>query len=387
MAVECSFVDFDHRLQNFLVSARSDYRWYLDVTKGAESNLAIQRDIIKGQKTYATLRQDLKRGCVLPPVVLAIQQLDLPDQLKDGPQSPYFAAESETLAALSKVLNETEPQSVQIIDGLQRTNAIRSVYEELAEDEREAFLERPIRFEAWINIRLDALAYRMLLLNAGQKPMSMKHQIEVLSDSMRSNLQDIDGLDIIRGMDKRRRTQPGQFQLAILTGAFQAWLQRSPNVDLRNAITEQLLSEEAIEELGKGLSPASHSTGEKFRDFVRWLVQLDRILGAENLQFLGNETVVHAMAAAISKFSATAELEERCNNAQARLLEEIQRYGAEEAFGVSLFLRFRDEIDPKKQNVGDAIRLLVFRAFSEYVVSGGSSSMPESWTFASQYLK
>lgn len=387
MSVECYSLEFDHRLQTYLVSCRSNYAWFLTATQGAEQNLQIQRDIIKGQKTYATLRQDLKRGCVLPPLVLSVQEIRLPAELSAKPAENYIIANDDTLGLLVSALSTVSPGNVQIIDGLQRTNAIRSVFEELDPEEQRVFLIRPIRFEVWINIRLDALAYRMLLLNAGQKPMSMKHQIEVLADSMRASLTGTPNLDIIRGIDKRRRTQPGQFQLSLLTGAFQAWLQRSPNVDLRNAITEQLLSEEAIDELGKGLSPSAHQTGDRFKKFVAWLVELDFALGPNHLSFLGNETVVHALSAAVSKLSATEGMEVRCDEAQSRLLHDIRSKGAESALAPHLFSAFRQEIDPKKQNVGDATRLFVFRAFSEYIVSSGSSSMPDAWTFASQYLK
>lgn len=385
--VECFSVDFDHRLQCYVVLCRADYRWYLDATSGAESNLKIQRDIIKGQKTYQTLREDLKRGCVLPPVVLSMQGLSVPQEFQANPSNEYLLIDPLSLGSLRDSIENHSSDHVQIIDGLQRTNAIRSVVSELDDQARERFLARPIRFEVWLNIPLDALAYRMLLLNAGQKPMSMKHQIEVLADNMRSNLQGVPNLDIIRGMDKRRRTQPGQFQLAILTGAFQAWLQKSPNVDLRNAVTEQLLAEDAVDELGRGLSPSAHSTGDKFKEFIGWLVELDRALGPENQQFLANETVVHALAASISKFTMSDDMAVRCAEAQARLLQQVGTLGPEKGFGVELFMQFRDEIDPKKQNVGDAIRLLVFRAMSEYIVSSGSSTMREAWTFASQYLK
>lgn len=385
MNFECKFVDFDHRLKCYVVSARATYEWYLDATNGAENNLGIQRDIIKGQKTYQTLRQDLKRGCVLPPVVIAINQVNLPEKLQSFPEEPFLRIRAIDLDELHQVLVQANSSDIQIIDGLQRTNAIRSVANELQAEDKSLFLSRPLRFEIWLNIGLDALAYRMLLLNAGQKPMSMKHQIEILSDSMRLALQDINGLEIIRSMDKRRRVQPGQFQLSVLTSAFQAWLQKSPNVDLRNAVTEQLLSDEAIEELGRGLSPNSHRSGDRFKQFIAWLVQVDRALGPANVGFFGNETVVQAITAVISKFSSAQETEARCTEAQQRLLADIAIDA--NALRPDLFEEFRREIDPKKQNVGEASRLLAFRAFSEYIISGGATSMQDAWTFASQYLK
>ena len=69
MDLELLSLDFDARLQTYCVTARSTYRWFLNATRGAERNLQIQRQIIKGTRAYQTLRADLRRGCVLPPLV------------------------------------------------------------------------------------------------------------------------------------------------------------------------------------------------------------------------------------------------------------------------------------------------------------------------------
>lgn len=386
MSLECLAVDYDFRLGCFAVTSKTDYRWYIAASEGAEGNLDIQRDIIKGRKTYETLREDLKRGCVLPPIVLSVSLKDVDSYFTTPPGKLYPSVDTDTLVKLAASIEALTPDRIQIIDGLQRTNAIRTVALELEGTAREEFLSRPIRFEAWINIEFYSLAYRMLLLNAGQKPMSLKLQIEVLADSMRVSLESIPGLELIRGIDKRRRTKPGQFQLSAIAGAFQAWIQKQPNVDLRNAVTEQLLADEAIETLGRGLDPTHHAEGKNFAEFIKWLVDLDNSLGASHADFLMNETVIHAMAAAMASSFAKDELKQRCRDAMARLLNEIERKGPELGFGPELFSTFRRQIDPKSKNVGEATRELVYRAVSEYVISGGTKTMPECWTFASSYL-
>ena len=253
MTVEVFIVDYDFRLGCYVVTCRADYGWYIKVTTGAEENLDIQRDIIKGRKTYETLREDLRRGCVLPPVVISVSSPLMGEKLLNRPDQNYCVADQEILANLAAELAKVTSADIKIIDGLQRTNAIQTVAADLQGDDKETFLARPIRFEAWINIEFYSLAYQMLSLNAGQKPMSLKHQIEVLADSTREFLSNINGLEIIRGIDNRRRTRPGQFQLSAIAGALQAWIQKQPNVDLRNSVTEQLLADEAIETLGRGL--------------------------------------------------------------------------------------------------------------------------------------
>lgn len=241
--VQALTIDCDDRLRSYCVTAKCTYEDFLSLTAGAEDNLDIQRSIIRGAKAYATLRVDLRRGCILPPIVLAINHT-----LSRSIDEIY---EQNLLAELTNNFSTIDSNSVYVIDGLQRTNAIRQTLQELDGAERAAFLLRPLRIEIWLNIPFGAIAYRMLLLNAGQRPMSVKHQVEVLSSKLIDDLSGVPNLSIFRIGDARRRTQPGQFALAKLAQGFQAWLQGQPNLDLRNTVMEELLAESAVEVLGK----------------------------------------------------------------------------------------------------------------------------------------
>ena len=168
----------DERIDGYCVTAVCSYEWYIAATTGAEANLKIQRAIIKDSKAYQTLRADLRRGCILPPLVLAVSHIDLPPTLssatmKDAVQALGF------ISAIQSQLTNPRPDDTFIVDGLQRTNALRQTLEELQGDpaEKAKFLTRQLRIEVWLNIPFGAVAYRMLLLNAGQKPMSIKHQV------------------------------------------------------------------------------------------------------------------------------------------------------------------------------------------------------------------
>src|SRR6185369_16395131 len=98
---------------------------------------------------------------------------------------------------LKNALDGTTTENIYIIDGLQRTNAIKQISEELIDEPLRVFLSNRIRLEIWLNIPFGALAYRMLLLNAGQKPMSIKHQVEILSMKLQEELGGIEGLEIL----------------------------------------------------------------------------------------------------------------------------------------------------------------------------------------------
>jgi len=377
-------IDYDDRLKAYCVTARCDYNWYLNSIIGAEQNLEIQRGIIKGSKAYATLRADLKRGCILPPIVLAVKNIELPTRLKD--EFLRFSdktVEVQTINQISHQLQNIVTTNIYIIDGLQRTNALMQTASEIDKKELPAFLSGQLRIEIWLNIPFGALAYRMLLLNAGQKPMSIKHQVEILSMKLNEELSTIEGIEIITALGAQRRTHKGQFQLAKLSETFQAWLQGQPNLDLRNLVMEQLLTESAIDVLGsslKGRIPSEEK--DAFRVLVEWLVAVDYALPDVFLQFLSNETVLQGIGAAVGSAERNQTLQPRMEECLRTLLDKVKTEPEKDSFGISRFEELRKGIDPSKVNVGQATRDMVFKAFQEYFVSNGYKTMQECWNFA-----
>jgi hypothetical protein len=372
VALNALTVDRDDRLQSYCVTAKCSYRDFLTLTTGAEKNLDIQRSIIKGSKAYATLRSDLKRGCVLPPVVLAITV-----NLRQPIETTHAA---QDLTSLTEDLSAVPSQDVYVIDGLQRTNAIRQTLDELDPEAKGEFLDRLLRVELWLNIPFGAIAYRMLLLNAGQRPMSVKHQVEVLSSKLVDDLGGIPDLDIFRTVDTRRRTQPGQFALAKIAQAFQAWLQGQPNLDLRNTVMEELLAESAVEVLGQTVPAGQHQGAtDGFHRFMSWLVALDVALGPDNVGFLGNETVILGIAAAVGALERSEALAPRVWPAMNALLEQVQTAGPGDPIGLRTFDALRQGIDSSKVNVGVATRDMVFNAFREFIRGAGETAMDDCW--------
>lgn len=369
--IEALSIDRDDRLRNNCVTARCTYRDFLTLTEGAEQNLEIQRSIIKGTKAYATLRSDLKRGCILPPIVLAVSV-----QL----QTDLSAGAKIDLAQLSSDLSSVTSAGVYVIDGLQRTNAIRQTAGELEGAELEAFLNRLLRIEMWLNIPFGAIAYRMLLLNAGQRPMSVKHQVEVLSSKLVDDLGGIPNLDIFRVLESRRRAQPGQFQLAKIAQAFQAWLQGQPNLDLRNTVMEELLAESAIEVLGQTVPVGTNAQAhDGFHRYANWLVQLDTALGVDRISFLGNETVILGLSAAVGAMERNDALASRVWPTLDRLLENVRDNQKTDPVALATFEKLRLGIDASKANIGQATREMVFNAFKEYIRGAGDTPMHECW--------
>ncbi|MDD1496900.1 hypothetical protein PVA19_00620 [Agrobacterium sp. CNPSo 3708] len=380
MQFEVVGIDYDNRINNFMVSARADYEWYLEKTQGSEDNLEIQRDIIKGSKPYKNLRADLRMGCILPTIVLAVREIDASVTEKYNPATGFIKASREDLDALEFAIANTVPANVDIVDGLQRTNALRQTLAELSEEEVDTYLRRSLRLEIWINIPFFPLAYRMLLLNAGQRPMSMKHQIDILSGGLAKDLEDLNGLEIIKVRDHKRRVKPGQFHLSTLAQAFQAWMQRSPNVDRTNLVVETMVVDEALDSLGIDLSEDDANQRDGFRQFVDWMLRLDRALGDERNRFFGNDTVVLGFAAAVGFAHKNDLLQDRLSKSMEKLVKDTESGSDFDPLGVETFDQIRRAVDTKRTNVGEATRGLVFRAVREYIMQDGTSPMTECWT-------
>ena len=379
MQFEVVGIDYDNRLRNFMVSARTDYEWYLEKTRGSEENLSIQRDVIPGSKAYRNLRNDLKTGCILPTIVLAVHDIEASATAKYDPQDGFMRAQRADLDALEQSIMRAAPDQINIIDGLQRTNALRETLSGLSDQERPIFLARSLRLEVWLNIPFFPLAYRMLLLNAGQRPMSMKHQIDILSGGLAKDLQDLPGIEIIKLKDHKRRVRAGQFHLSTLAQAFHAWMQRSPNVDRTNLVVETMVVDEALESLGIDLTAEDGDQRDGFRRFVGWLLQLDHAIGDSQNRFFANDTVVLGFAAAIGFAHKNQTLQDRLPRSMDKLVG-FASSGASDPLGVETFDQIRRSIDTKRSNVGEATRGLVFRAFREYIMQAGTSPMVECWT-------
>jgi hypothetical protein len=135
----------DERINGYCATVTCTYEWYLAATVGAEANLSIQRGIIKGSKAYQTLRADLRRGCILPPLVLAVSGVTLPVGLNSAALND--AALHETIIAeLQAQVNGPRPGDTYIIDGLQRINALRQTRDDLA-----TLVEEKARFSRWFS--------------------------------------------------------------------------------------------------------------------------------------------------------------------------------------------------------------------------------------------
>jgi len=111
--------------------------------------------------------------------------------------------------------------------------------------EKEGFIfitDQTLLLEFWLEDRLPHLIYRIIVLNAGQKPMSMRHQIELLCATFKKRIEErIENLELYVERDETRRRTSRKYALDRVAVAFQAFLTLTPEVRRDNVVAQELI--------------------------------------------------------------------------------------------------------------------------------------------------
>ena len=207
---------------------------YLGIAKDIIEDNEFQRRRVKASKTiYTLLKNDLKRGCLIPPIVLALTHTN-----------------DEACPALDK-MNDfilKHKSNLVILDGLQRTHTLIDLEKELTDVNDEQTLatlyKRKLRVEIFIGINRLGILYRMLTLNTGQTPMSLRQQIEILY--LDYSKMDIQGIKLIREVDGRMASGPGQYNFKDIMEGFNSYLERNELPIGRSDLLENIKSLEKL---------------------------------------------------------------------------------------------------------------------------------------------
>jgi hypothetical protein len=202
---------------------------YLSLVENAyhsRGGIRFQREPLRttsARRIRSRLVDDLKRGAVIPPLVIGIVIAD---------------EEWEQLAQISKVedikkLIRDKANSLSIIDGMQRTTALME-----ARDQSGAVGKNRVRVEAWLAKSTESLIYRMLVLNTGQVPWNIKQQLSVVFDPLVKSIEE--KVKFERLLDSReRRTKGGEFRKESLIESYIAFGLRKTDVDTPEALANE----------------------------------------------------------------------------------------------------------------------------------------------------
>lgn len=200
---------FDKRISSWNFLFELSLNEYFELVKDIMSKNEFQRNRVASSKTiYALLKEDLKQGCLIPPIVLALY-----DDISNINQ-----AEEELKAKKNKLV---------VLDGLQRTFTIRDLVNELEKENKEnadkILNNTKIRIEVYWGISRTNVLYRMLTLNTGHTPMTVRHQIEIVyADLIESP---IEGIKIIKETDSESIKSIGMYSFKDVIDGFTSYLE------------------------------------------------------------------------------------------------------------------------------------------------------------------
>lgn len=330
-------------------------------------------------KGYARLKDDLKNGALIPGITLAIEP--------SIASSFIEITERKESENIKKKLYKIK-DNIYILDGLQRTHKIK----ELIEAEEKFKVDQKLLLEIWIEPNISHLVYRLIVLNSGQKPMSMRHQIELLFTTMRVTLtQEIDQLEILVENEESKRTSAKQFPFERLVTAYYSFLTKSPEVDKSSIVSERLVEEKIMDGNEEYLTDSFTSFKKYLKEYVKLDEQLFRICNNTELNIFRNwfvdANVINSFFAAIGKLHEKRS--DRVINSIDKLLKLLEgtRNGVD-ILQLKEYSKIRQEVaDPKVYNVGYATRLLLSNSFTEFFRDEGVTSLYDCWIEMSIELK
>lgn len=369
----------DHRINSLNLYVETTFKEYLSFAPQIITNNDLQRKRVRTSKTiYSLLKTDLERGCVIPPLVLAITNND--------------DINIDNIDGLGDVLLHyisDHPEDVLILDGLQRTFTLMDAETEMRQKSDEvykSFLDYKLRLEIYLNINKFGVLYRMLTLNTGQTPMSARHQLEMLYSDMLNT--EIDGLRLVADTDGSADATNNEFLFKNAVEGFHSYMNRNELPIDRQELLEniKMLENMANESVDNDL----------FKEFLESYVYIynalrrisgDHVISREELNesdisdspFGRSVCKIFSTSQAFTGFgAAVGRMKDRniltLNDIPsiASELEKSYANGANYEWIIDMLLRF-DNIKASSKKIGNAQRMFFQYFFRELLNKEGDS--------------
>ncbi len=347
---------------------------YLDIVGDQFGDFHLQRKR-ESHKAYKRLKDDIVEGALLPSITLSVKHHLVSEILSE--------VDSGNIHKLSALLSSNDV--VDILDGLQRTYIISDLKKSGV-----VFKEgQKLLLEYWLEPDLGRLIYSMIVLNSGQKAMSMRHQIELLFMSLQETISSgLPGVEIIKEKDAKRRTQPNKYHLSNIISSYNAFVTSSHENDKENLVAQRLIDEGAFDSSEDELT-------NQFDDFMFYLnkfIQLDAkcwsvyttysdsntssdLGDAQN--WLGSENVMMSLFSAISH-SIKSGKKDRVDQAFDKLFHSVDN-GVEDPLSLKIFNEVKIGFLYKKANMGFVTRKLINTGFKEFFRDCGDTNLGDCW--------
>lgn len=326
-------------------------------------------------KAYLRMKRDLIEGALLPPITLAVRPAVV-DEIK------VLFDNNNREQIIDKL---SQPGQVNILDGLQRTYILKDL-----QDEGVQFKDsQTLLLEFWLESNIEHLIYRIIVLNAGQKPMSMRHQIELLFMTLKTKIEEsIQDLQLFTEREGIRRTKSRKYALDRVATAYQAFITKSPDVERENVVAQMLIEGDIFD----ANEPELFNQFKEFMKYLNIFVLLDdeicRIYNDANPELLiptgtswfGSENVINSFFAAIAQLSINPTYVERISLSFDKLITLLgQSLINTDPLGLEVLHKIINNFNPRKINVGFATRKLLTNGFKEFFRESGDLDFKSCW--------
>lgn len=206
----------DKVIESIVATGKTTYDFSLSHLFPLTDRFDFQRKI-QDRKFYKRLERDITDGCVIPPITIAFVNPDVKTLHHDN---------------VSEYVNDNISEGY-ILDGIQRLNALDRIKNEPGLDKSASM---------YLNIIIapseDKLLYRMITLNNGQKPMTPRHQIEMLTNRFFESTEF--DIHIQTEKEKSQKLIKGAFNLSDISIAYLSFLTNEVHNENNKIIGEKM---------------------------------------------------------------------------------------------------------------------------------------------------
>lgn len=247
---------FDKKINAANIQIEIRAKEYVEIARKILNQNIFQRKRVKNAGSiYSLLKSDIIAGCLIPPVVLSSSE---------GRGDDFSSIDEEFIFSILY-----DHKNLRILDGLQRTYTLLEIFDDAENQIR--LEDYYIRVELYLGINEIGILYRMLTLNAGQTPMSLRHQIEILYSNFADST--IGEINILRQVDEENRSSHNDYNFSDLIEGYNSYLERNESPIDRYSLLEIVRSIENISRIGMDSSSFTKFT-TTHHAFVSKIVQI-----------------------------------------------------------------------------------------------------------------
>ena len=217
MSIRIYDIQYDQVIKSFYLTVAVTYEYAINNFVPLINKLDFQRSPLR-KTFYKRLEEDILAGCIMPNITLAIKE-ENSGLNKENINTEYV---------------ENNLNNAFVLDGIQRLSTMKRIA-----DNKEFPKDRFLYCNILICNSMDRLLYRMITLNNGQKPMTARHQIEILA----SNILDFDKLPILAITEKEgkgKRIKDDSMNKEVLIKGYLAYISSSINIDNQKIIESKM---------------------------------------------------------------------------------------------------------------------------------------------------